>query len=667
MSDLFATLAADPATAQAAMAGRAVADLPRAPHLPLVVVGAKGAGKSWLLQAVRERAEGGERPRQAELVSVGRLVELVQTKSNPEELHRVRTRLAEVDLLLLDDLDTAAKHLPAQALLHEILENRLVAGRSTVVSMSQAPDRLPALDPRIARRLMSGTVVTLGLPGADTRLALLRDRIRKSGTDLDDAVPAALAQLELRSLREYLGALNRILAFQQASAEPIGADDALILIGASVPATAGATASAAPGGATGAACRVAEAPAEPVIGVGDERPESEFDDFLSEVVANVSQQFDDWKGRVNEAIAHWRSRGVRTRRLEALLQEELAGDPEPAIADFGRDAAEVERLAREASLLAPDLAGAEVLKDPDQLAAARALVEEARARRAPLQAPLGHLTLEALGAGSSNRSALQAARAVLTEPGARYNPLVLVGPSGVGKTHLLHAIGNELASRGQSPVACVSGHSWLGEVAALRGADEAAIWRSRYQWLAALLIDDLHVLAGETRAQEELLQIFSALVDGGRPVIFASPRRLSDLAGFDPRLLSRLEAGLTAEIHPPDREVRLAVVKGLMAGTPAAADAALIDALAGRNAESIRSVQGAVQRVFGEAEGQGVVPSAALAREVLDAAGRVSRPARPPGGRPSGILSPGLGVARSREKMIVEWPRPAQRLLGELR
>jgi chromosomal replication initiator protein len=348
---------------------------------------------------------------------------------------------------------------------------------------------------------------------------------------------------------------------------------------------------------------------------------------------------------------------------------ELGGDPEPVIAEFGRDAAEIVRLGAEARILAPDLAGAEVMRDPDQLAAARTLVQEARARRAPLSAPLANLTLDGLGVGPCNRLSIDAARSVVADPGARYNPLLLIGPSGVGKTHILHGIGNALAERGLSPVGCLSGHSFLGEVAALRGGDEAAVWRGRYEWVAAFLLDDLHLLAGEPRAQQELLHIFGALADAGRPLGFTSARRLTDLEGFDPRLLTRLEAGMVVEVRPPDREVRLAVVKAMLSGAGVREDAALVDYLAGRPADSVRAVQGSVQRVFGEAQAQRVAPSPALAREVLEAAdARPARPAkRPPRARASGILSPGLGVARSREKMVLAWPRPADRLMQDLR
>jgi chromosomal replication initiation ATPase DnaA len=667
VTDPFASFVIDPANLAAVNAARTAADLGRALYAPLVIVGPRGSGKSHLLRAIRDRGGAASPARRVELISLGRLAELLHARGFGEGARPLREKLVGADLLLVDDFEAVARQVPAQALVYDLLEARLAAGRDVVIATAVPPAELEGLDGRLRKRLEGGTVVTLGLPGPGARRTILERRVAESGIQLAPAVAELLANQHFRSVKEYLGALNRVLAFQQASAAPIPPADALVLIGAEPGGNGNGPPRPAPARAAGAAAAGASAPAaspaEPSSGDG------EFDAFLSEVVANVAQQFDHWRTRLGEAIAHWRDRGLRTRRLESAAAGELGGDPEPLIAEFGRDATELERLAGEARLLAPDLAGAEVLRDPDQLAAARALVEEARSRRAPLSAPLADLTLESLGIGPSNRRAVEAAREVIAEPGVVNNPLVLVGPSGVGKTHLLHGIGNALVARGLSPVACLSAHSFLAEVAGLRSPEEAALWRARYQWVAALAVDDVHMLANEPQAQEELLQLFAALANGRRPLLFTSARRLSELEGFDPRLLTRLEGGLVVELLLPDREVRLAVVKAVLAGVAGGEDAALLDYLAARPADSVRAVQGAVQRVVHEARAQRVDPSPALAREVLEVVeprpARTARRAAAP--RASGILSPGLGAARSREKMILRWPAPAQRLMLELR
>ncbi|MCC7134296.1 MAG: ATP-binding protein [Gemmatimonadales bacterium] len=644
MTDPFASFVADPANQAALSAARMVAETPRM-HYLLLLVGTRGSGKSHLLRAIRDRLAGAEPPRSAELVSLVRLAEHVQAKGLGDAGLALRERLLRAEVVLFDDLDVTERQLPVQSFVFDVIESRLAAGLATVIATGKPLGRLAGLDARLARRLRDASAVDLGLPAAPARAAILGRRIAEAGCAVAPGLAATLAGLELASVKEYLGALNRILVVQQTTPKPISVDDALALLGLEPEPNRSEPAAPAPA---------------PEDGAG------EFDAFLTEVVANVSQQFDHWRGRLREAIAYWQGQGVKTRRLEQALLADSTGDPEPVVAAFGHDAGELLRLGAEARVIAPDLAGAEIFRDPDQLVAARHLVQEARARRAPLSAPLPDLTLARLGVGASNRVALEALAAVVAEPGVRHNPLVLVGPSGVGKTHLLHGLGNALMAGGLSPVACLSAHSFLGELAAQRSPEETAQWRARYQWVAGFLLDDVHLLSGETRAQAELLQIYAALEEGGRPMAFASARPLSELAGFDHRLLTRFQGGTVVDVAAPDREVRLAVIRTLLAESSAAEDVGLIDYLAGRPADSVRSVQGMVHRVLAEAQAERIVPSVALARETLEAVeAKPIRREKKPVAPTSGILSPGMGIVRSREKMILEWPSPADRLLPE--
>ncbi len=647
MKDSFASFVADPATQAALSAVRLVADGPKLPSV-LVVTGQRGSGKSHLLRALRDRLAAVVPVRSAELVVLGRLAELVHNRGLTDAGAALRDRLLRADVVMFDDLEAAERQIPVQALLHDVIESRLSAGLPTVVAAGKPLEAMSNLDARLARRLKAGTSVELGRPSAASIATILSQKIAAVGGVVHPGLAAALAAVDLRSVKEYLGALQRIFAVQQTSPTPILPEDALALLGLGSAQSAEAPARAS-----------TDAPSPAATG-------AEFDAFLTEVVANVSEQFDRWRGRIREAIAHWQAQGVRTRRLEQALLSDSGGDPEPLVAAFGHDAGELQRLVAEARIIAPDLAGAEVLRDPDQLAAARHLVLEARARRAPLSAPLPDLTLARFGAGPSNRVALETLAGILAEPGTRSNPLVIVGPSGVGKTHLLHALGNALVARGVGPVACLSGHSLLGELANLKSAEEVAQWRARYQWVAALLIDDVHLLAHEPRCQTELLHVYEALFDGTRPLAFTSARPLSELSGFDPRLLTRFEGGSVVDVGPPDREVRLAVVKSLLTDTLAAGDIGLMDYLAGRPADSVRSVQGMVQRVLAESQAERVVPTTAFAREILEVVeSKSSRRDRQPAGPTSGIQSAGMGTVRSPEKMILTWPAADDRLLME--
>jgi chromosomal replication initiator protein len=245
---------------------------------------------------------------------------------------------------------------------------------------------------------------------------------------------------------------------------------------------------------------------------------------------------------------------------------------------------------------------------------------------------------------------------------------VVTGGSGSGKSHFLHGLGNALVGRGLGPVVCLAGPAFAAEVRSLPDATAAGEWRSRFSWVGAFLLDDLHLLAGEGRAQQELALLLAELGEGHRQAVISSLRPLEQLPDFDPRLMTILQNGLTVELPAPDREVRLAVIRRLLAGDASADDAALVDYLASRPSESVRVLQGMVQRVLSAAAAQQTTSSPQLAREVLEFGAGPGRRVRVPGGRTTGgIPAPGLGLLKSGEKMVKGWPRAAERLIEELR
>lgn len=654
----FETFLLDPANRAAANAARAVADASGVPYAPLLVLGAPGTGKTELLRAIAARVRSRHPTAIVELWDVDHLAAEHRAAAASGRGEARRAALLLADLVLVDDYERLTRHRDAQGLVADLLDARRAAGRETVVAGSLPPGELEGLDARLVRRLEEGSRVTLSLPGFEARRAILRRRAVADAVRLADEVVDAVAEAPFETMREYTGAISRLLAFQQVSPVPLSPADALALIGVGA-----GFAEPEPAATEPFPARPPAAAPPPAAGA------DEFGAFLSEITSSVSEQVDRWRERIGEAVVRWNGQGYRTRRLEALVEEEIPTDPEPVLAAFGADVAELRRLAAEVAALAPDLAGAEVFQDPDQLPAARGLLEQARGRGVPLTAPLPQYRLEEFAAGAALRPALEALQEVLAEPGRRHAPLVLVGASGVGKTHLLHGLGNALAAAGVAPLGCLAAPAFAGELAAaLASGERLAAWRSRYRWVGALLLDDLHLLAGERRAQEELLQLVAELNEGQRQMVFTVAHPLGELEGLDPRLVARLEGGLVLRLPAPDREVRRQLVKRLLAATPAAHDAALADYLAARPVESVRALNAAVQRVLAESETQRVTPSPAFAREILDVPEGAAQPARRSGpSRASGILAPGLGLVQSREKMVLEWPRVADRLIAEMK
>ena len=243
---------------------------------------------------------------------------------------------------------------------------------------------------------------------------------------------------------------------------------------------------------------------------------------------------------------------------------------------------------------------------------------------------------------------------------------MLIGKSGLGKTHLLNAIGLELAKRRKAIVACLSTQAFIDELIAAIDGDRVEWWRARYRRATALLLDDIQLLAGKDRTQEELFNLFNLFQDQERQLVFTAPEHPNKLVGLEARIVSRLEGGLVAELAEPDRGVRRAVLERVLAQQQLAADSALLDYLADRPMDSVRSLIGVVQRLLGAAAAQDQPLSAGLAREVLE--GQPAEPGRRTAGfRTSGLVVSSLGGIRSREKMAWDWPDPVDRLVEDLR
>ncbi|MGH7701398.1 MAG: DnaA ATPase domain-containing protein, partial [Gemmatimonadales bacterium] len=276
--------------------------------------------------------------------------------------------------------------------------------------------------------------------------------------------------------------------------------------------------------------------------------------------------------------------------------------------------------------------------------------------------PSAAFPLAGYAVGPSNEMAVKAVREALERPGRKYNPLVLTGHSGLGKTHLLHATGLELARRRGAVVACLSTQTFIDELIAAIDGDHVEWWRARYRRATAVLLDDIQLLAGKERTQEELFNLFNRFLDQDRQLVFTAPGVPGALAGLEDRIVSRLEGGLVVELGDPDRAVRRGVLDRHFVSS--GAEAALLDYLADRPVDSVRTLMNLVQRVAGAAAEKGVAVTAGLAREVLEGP---SRDRRTGGLRTSGIVVSSAGGIRSREKIVWDWPEYGDRVLEEPR
>ena len=665
----FETLVVGAANRLAATAARAVAEAPGTVYNPLFVYARPGLGKTHLLMAIAHAAVAIDPRLVVEYLTLDAFLESFTTAVAGGQGDAYRRRFADVGLLLLDDVQFLSQRREMQAELIRLIDTVQSAGRQIVLTSDRPPAEIEGLDERLIRRFAGGLVIDILAPDYETRVAILRRRAEDRGITFAPGVLEAVAAADLDNVRELIGALNRLIAYQAASDAPLDAVQARFVIGGgdardtarreAPPAETPAIETPAGGipatGTPAADDAASDAPAE----------SDEFADFLSEVAATVSHQVESWRSRVAEAMLRWEGEGYRTGRLEALLADDVVADPAGALRAFEADVERLRTLAAEVASDAPELAGSPALRDPGDMAAAEALADQARRGANPPPAPSPHWKLEHFLESSSNRMAVRAAAAVASEPGGKYNPFVVVGASGTGKTHLLHGLGNALAAGG-GVVACLGAHEFVDELIAAIDRDATAAWRARYRAVDAFLLDDVHLVAGKDRTQDELFLLFNVLLEGGRQMAFTSAVPLADLQGIEPRLLTRLEGGLVVDLPAPDRDLRQRAIERLLAARLDGVDPELAGYIAARPADSMRSALGLVQRVLNAAESRQVHPTAALARETLE--GVTPRPPRrsmPV--RVTGALAPTSGGIRSREKMVWEWPDAAARMIEEWR
>jgi len=220
--------------------------------------------------------------------------------------------------------------------------------------------------------------------------------------------------------------------------------------------------------------------------------------------------------------------------------------------------------------------------------------------------------------GKSNQLALAASRQVAENPGSSYNPLFIYGGVGLGKTHLMHAVGNAL--RQQKPNAKIiylHSERFVADMVKALQLNAINDFKRFYRSVDALLIDDIQFFAGKERSQEEFFHTFNALLEGGQQMILTCDRYPKEIDGLEERLKSRFGWGLTVAVEPPELETRVAILikKALQAKVELPTDSAFF--IAQRLRSNVRELEGALKRVIASAHFTGRPIDIDLIRESL--------------------------------------------------
>jgi hypothetical protein len=351
---VFDRFVVGPGNRVAAAAARRTSESLGGSYNPLVICGPPGTGKTHLLTAVAHHASVMDPELLTHYEGVDSLSRRLTAGGSDGSAPDVHVALGGVRLLLLDDLQEAAGQARAQEELLRVIEEVLLRGGQVVVACDRPPQELPALGEHLASRLAAGLTVDIAPLDAETRRAIIRALAAECDVLLEADVVEALGALPIESVRELQLALDSLLTTMRIESRRVEAAEVAQLLGFAVEP------------------RPAPAPAD------------EFGAFLSDVSTAVAAVVETapWRRKIASAILRWEAEGVRTRRLEAALDAETAPDVDALLGAFTRDVVRLREIGRELPRPPSDPT---LLRDPDRLAEAEALL--ARERPAPAPGP----------------------------------------------------------------------------------------------------------------------------------------------------------------------------------------------------------------------------------------------------------------------------------------
>ncbi len=220
--------------------------------------------------------------------------------------------------------------------------------------------------------------------------------------------------------------------------------------------------------------------------------------------------------------------------------------------------------------------------------------------------------------GKSNQLARAAAQRVSEKPGSEYNPLFLYGDTGLGKTHLMHAVGNQIRSYNpNAKIIYVHSERFVADMVKALQVNAIADFKRVYRNVDALLIDDIQFFAGKEKSQEEFFHTFNSLLEGGQQIILTSDRFPKEIDNMEDRLKSRFGWGLTVRLEPPELETRVAILinKAQESGVELKRDCAFF--IAQKVRSNVRDLEGALKRVLANAHFFGQAITLDFVRETL--------------------------------------------------
>jgi chromosomal replication initiator protein len=519
----FDNFVVGPANRLASAAARRAAENPGTSYNPLFIYSASGLGKTHILGAIANQvAKHHPEKNVAYQTLEGFLAELTEALGGRDG---VRNRYDGLEVLLMDDVQFLTGQVQAQEMLLRTLDRLTGAQKQVVLASDRPPNEIDGLDSRLRSRFEGGLLVDIGPPEYETRIAILRKQAEARGQKLSSGVAEVIGRIPFRNVRELGGALNRILAIQELEGRVVSPEEVSSLLkeGGRPPSK------------------------EQAEDVG------EFLSELSEsVAAQVELQEAPWRRRLREVAEEMEKEGFKGDRLRRLLEKESPpGGVDGIIEDFLRVVKRLKEVKDQLDAVGnpwPEAAHG-VLRDPERLDEAEALLASARERARPFPAIVPGPALSELP-DSFPQLVIRAAEQLLNSDRPEYNPLFVWSSDVDTARSLLGAAARTFRKANQDArVALISVADFAEEFIGALSGGVAGAWRERWWSAELLLIQDAQDLAKMERAQEEFFHLFEALQRRRARVMVAADRAPSRIGSIDDRLRSRFEGGLVLEVE----------------------------------------------------------------------------------------------------------------------
>ncbi|NJD19872.1 MAG: hypothetical protein FIA95_11410 [Gemmatimonadetes bacterium] len=530
----FESFVVGPANRLAAAAARRAADSPGTSYNPLFMYSASGLGKSHILTAIAHQAlktAAGRRVHYMTLEGYLQELALALESGSPDG---VRDRYGGLDILLLDDAQFLAGQNEAQEMLLRTLDQLSTSGSQIVLASDRPPAEINGLDARLLSRFSGGLIVDIGAPEFETRVAIVSRKAAERKQALGPGVAEALGRVPFKNVRELGGALNRILAIQDLEERQVTAEEVQRLTW--------------------------DAPGPKAAPAHDE-----FGAFLQDGTGvraeTVEAQEEPGRKALRETVDAAERAGFATHRLRAYLAGAELSGWELLVDRFRREVQRLRAIEDELDRLGnpwPEAAQG-LLRDPDRLEEAEALLTSVRERQRPFpKVGPGPGLAELTGFA---KIAVKAAQQLAGSDKPDYNPLYLWSAEPELGRALLAATGRTFQSaRPDARMAVTSVAEFAQDFIRALGAGVAGAWRERWWTVDALLVHGVEALSETERAQDEFFHLFEALKRRGARVMLVGDRPPSGILRIDDRLRSRFEGGLVLELEGGVPEAGLELV-----------------------------------------------------------------------------------------------------------